>query len=84
MSRRNRPEIIDRDRLESPLTALEPLSPCRRSRSRLNPVLLIGGLTLAAGLGLTWAHFESYWQPDAPASTTLALPTRGSLSQRCQ
>ena len=40
---RQDPEIIDRDRFKSPLTALEPLSPRRRSRSRLNPALLIGG-----------------------------------------
>lgn len=76
MPRRDRPEVFERDRLESPLSALEPLSPRRHSRSRLNPMLMIGGLTLAAGLGLTWVHIKAYWQSDISDSKALALPTR--------
>ena len=76
MPRRDRLEVIKRDRLESPLTALEPLSPRRPSRSRVNPALLIGGLTLTAGLGLTWAHIEAYRQSDVSEHTPLALPAR--------
>lgn len=76
MPRRNRPELINRDRLASPLTALEPLSPHRRSPSRLNPALLIGGLTVVAALGVSWAHFKAYWQPERSPPAAPALPTQ--------
>lgn len=76
MPRRNRPEIIDRDRLASPLTALEPLSPRRRSPSRLNPALLIGGLTVVVALAVSWAHLKAYWQPERSPPAAAALPTQ--------
>ncbi|WP_426154058.1 hypothetical protein [Pseudomonas sp. DC3000-4b1] len=76
MPRHNRPEIIDRDRLASPLTALEPLTPRRRSPSRLNPALWIGGLTAVVALGVSWTHLKTYWQPELSAPAAPALPTR--------
>ena len=39
-------------------------------------MLLIGGLTLAAGLGLTWTRLEAYWQPAVSASATSTLTTQ--------
>ncbi|WP_052469257.1 hypothetical protein [Pseudomonas massiliensis] len=76
MPRRNRPEVIDRDRLESPLTALEPLSPHRRSPSRMSPALWIGGLTVVVALGVSWAHLKAYWQPESSTLAEAALPAQ--------